>query len=305
MTKKCILLVRVSSERQTLDAQRDELIAYASRYGYTRENMQLIEDKESAIRLSEEERNGLNRLKECIATEQYDCVFCWEISRIARKRKVLYSITDYLIERRIQLHILNPEIHLLDEKTKIPNEAAGLAFALYAELAEGEMRNKKERFARAKNAAFEQGKYMGGKYTTGYTVDENGYWVIDEKGAELIRLMFYLYNTGNYSMTELGRELKSRGYFPNVSLTNVKNEILTMLRNPIYVGERTSKNIYPPIIDQKTWDICVQRRAANKYQPKKRSTYLLTPLIRCECGASYSVNLHDGTYTCRIRHNAV
>ena len=303
--KKCILLVRVSTSRQTLDAQREELIVYASQFGYKREDMELIEDKESAIRLSEEERNGLNRLKECVETGDYDCVFVWEPSRIARKRKVLYSITDYLTERKIQLRVFKPTINLLDDKTKTPDSTASLAFALYAEMAEAEMRTKADRFARAKNDAFERGKYMGGKMTTGYTVDESGFWVIDPESAQLVKLAFQLYNTGDYSMTGLAKELKSRGYYSHISVTTAKNEIYCILRNPIYVGQRTSKNIYPAIIDKDTWESCAQRRKENKQQPRNRHKHLLMTLIRCSCGASYSVNKIDGSYVCRVKHNAV
>ncbi|MBR3977383.1 MAG: recombinase family protein [Bacteroidaceae bacterium] len=63
---------------------------------------------ESGIKLSEEERAGLNRMKELVETGEYDCVFAWEISRIARRKKILFSILEYLTERKIQLIIKEP-----------------------------------------------------------------------------------------------------------------------------------------------------------------------------------------------------
>ena len=61
---KAILLIRVSTEAQDLVQQREQVVDAAKRDGY--DELILIEDKESAVKLSEEERNGLNRLKETI-----------------------------------------------------------------------------------------------------------------------------------------------------------------------------------------------------------------------------------------------
>ncbi len=138
-----------------------------------------------------------------------------------------------------------------------------------------------------------------------YKVSEDGYWQIDEEGSKLVRLVFDMYISGEYSLTELGKELKSRGYFKNLSVTNVKAEMYGLLKNPIYRGIRTSNNIYPQIIDDDTWEKCRKKREENRTRSKAKTPHLLTPLIRCSCGASYSVNLMDATYSCRVKHNAV
>lgn len=301
---KCILLVRVSTEVQSYEEQEKELVDLAIKHGYSQNDIRPVAYKESGIKLKEEERAGLNEMKELIETGEYDCVFAWEISRIARRKKILFSILEYLIEKKIQLIIKEPSIILLKQNFEV-NEGSETIFTLYAQLAESEMRNKMARFERAKKEGYNKGKYMGGKIKLGYKVNEEGYWDIDEEGAKLVRTIFEMYNSGQYSMTELGKELWERGYFPNLSITNIKSTIHQLLRNPIYIGVRTSNNIFPAIIDQETWDKCVQRRQENKHIPKSKGQYLLTPLIRCICGASYSVNALDATYTCRIKHNAV
>lgn len=301
---KCILLVRVSTEAQSYEEQEKELYDLAHFYGYKDKDISSIATKESAIKLNEEERFGLNRMKELLETGEYDCVFAWEISRIARRKKILFSILEYLTTKGIQLIIKEPRIRLLKDDTTI-DEGAETIFTLYAQLAESEMRNKIARFSRAKKEGFNKGKYMGGKITLGYKVSEDGYWQIDEEGSKLVRLVFDMYISGEYSLTELGKELKSRGYFKNLSVTNVKAEMYGLLKNPIYRGIRTSNNIYPQIIDDDTWEKCRKKREENRTRSKARTPHLLTPLIRCSCGASYSVNLMDATYSCRVKHNAV
>lgn len=301
---KCILLVRVSTEQQSFDEQERELLALAVNCGYKMDEIVAVAYKESAIKLNEEERAGLNDMKRLIETGEYNRVFAWEISRIARRKKVLFSILEYLVSKKIQLTIKEPYMDLLNPDGSI-NEGSETCFTLFAQLAESEMRNKLARFKRGHAEGYEKGKYMGGKITTGYKVNEDGYWEIDEEGAKFIKMIFDLYNCGDYSMTSLAKELKSRGYFENLSITNTKCRIWNIIKNPIYLGQRTSNNRYPQIIDQETWDKCAKRRANNRHVPKPRHNYLLTQLIRCECGSSYSVSLHDGTYICRTRHNGV
>lgn len=304
LSMKCILLVRVSTEAQSYDEQEKELYDLAHFYGYKDKDISSIATKESAIKLDEEERFGLNRMKELLETGEYDCVFAWEISRIARRKKILFSILEYLTSKGIQLIIKEPRIRLLKDDKTI-DEGAETIFTLYAQLAESEMRNKIARFARAKKEGFNKGKYMGGKITLGYKVSEDGYWEIDEEGSKLVRLIFDMYISGEYSLTGLGKELKYRGYFKNLSVTSIKVEMSHLLKNPIYRGIRTSNNIYPQIIDDDTWEQCCKKRKENRTRSKTKTPHLLTPLIRCICNASYSVNLMDGTYSCRVKHNAV
>ena len=304
LSMKCILLVRVSTEAQSYDEQEKELYDLAHFYGYKDKDISSIATKESAIKLDEEERFGLNRMKELLETGEYDCVFAWEISRIARRKKILFSILEYLTSKGIQLIIKEPRIRLLKDDKTI-DEGAETIFTLYAQLAESEMRNKIARFARAKKEGFNKGKYMGGKITLGYKVSEDGYWEIDEEGSKLVRLIFDMYISGEYSLTGLGKELKSRGYFKNLSVTSIKVEMSHLLKNPIYRGIRTSNNIYPQIIDDDTWEQCCKKRKENRTRSKTKTPHLLTPLIRCICNASYSANLMDGTYSCRVKHNAV
>ena len=60
--KRVILLIRVSTKYQDYTAQTNELIQYVKQHGYTDDEMEIIQDKESATKLSDEERQGLNKL---------------------------------------------------------------------------------------------------------------------------------------------------------------------------------------------------------------------------------------------------
>ena len=117
--KKCILLVRVSTESQSFEAQEKELFDLAVKDGYSKEQITPIAIKESAIKLKEEERLGLQKMYEYLATGEYDCVYAWEVSRIARTKKVLFSVQDKLVKNKIQLIIKNPSVRLLKDNGEI------------------------------------------------------------------------------------------------------------------------------------------------------------------------------------------
>ena len=59
MEKKCICFCRVSTQLQSLDEQKETVIANAIADGYKRDEIAIVEGKESAIKLKEEERQTI------------------------------------------------------------------------------------------------------------------------------------------------------------------------------------------------------------------------------------------------------
>ena len=127
---KAIGLIRVSTQSQKLESQTQEVKKAMIQDGYSEKDIILIEDKESGSKLSEEERSGLNKLKYHIEHDDVEAVYTYEISRISRRSSVLHSIHDYLVDRGIQLVILNPNCRLLkDDKTL--DENSNMVFAVF------------------------------------------------------------------------------------------------------------------------------------------------------------------------------
>ena len=109
MIKKCICLMRVSTEQQKLEGQKEKVISAAISDGYQLEEIAVVEGKESARKLEEEERETLNELKRIIA--QYptiENVYVFAIDRLARKVSIVLSVKDYLLKNNINLVFLNP-----------------------------------------------------------------------------------------------------------------------------------------------------------------------------------------------------
>jgi DNA invertase Pin-like site-specific DNA recombinase len=101
--------MRVSTEQQKLEGQKEKVISAAISDGYQLEEIAVVEGKESARKLEEEERETLNEMKRFIA--QYptiESVYVFAIDRLARKVSIVLSVKDYLLKNNINLVFLNP-----------------------------------------------------------------------------------------------------------------------------------------------------------------------------------------------------
>ena len=161
--KKCILLVRVSTIMQDLVQQTEKVRDAAIRDGYKEESIIIIEDKESAVKLSEEERNGLNNMKRAIESDSdIDCVYTYEISRLSRQAKMVFSIRDWLIEHKVQLVVLNPYFKMLKDDGTL-SETSNIFFGIFASMAENEGYIRKARLLRGQIKSKASGKVGTGK----------------------------------------------------------------------------------------------------------------------------------------------
>lgn len=303
---KAILLVRVSTSVQELDEQERELYQLAIKEGYKPEDIIPICEKESGIKLSEEERLGLNRLKEVVDNEQVKDVFIWEVSRLARTKKVLFSMQDYFVSRKIQVTFKEPTYFKLLNNDGSVNDAADMVFTIYAQMAESEMRTKQARFKRAKKQMAEEGRWSGGSTLPpyGYKLGEGGYYAINEEEAAVVQLIFKLYTTKKIGAKRLANELRERGYeFPTYRI----RQILCCEK---YTGSAVLvsgyKRKYPVIISKELWDKAVACRSANTINDKSkgRQYFLGSSLIRCpECGCHFALirSSHGCQYGC-YRH---
>ena len=302
--KKCILLVRVSTEVQEYDEQQKVIFDLAVKDGYLPENIIPIADKESGIKLSEEERHGLNVMKEYIKNDKdINVVYCFELDRISRKKKVLFSIIDFLVEHKVNLIIKEPNrIDLLNDDGTI-NEASEMIITLFAQLAESEMRNKISRFKRGKNANKNKGKFVGGNVTFGYFVNEDGYLEVEPNN--IIGEIFAMYATGKYSHKDLAEEFQARGYFSKLNVYAASKRICSILNRKQYYGVKSNKGMAAPaIITKELFDKCkaisVKKQFIHGVATKKQNdkTCICRGLMKCQCGWAMFANVSLDRYVC-------
>ncbi len=254
MNKKIIILSRVSTSPQDIHSQTNDLIREARKLGFDEKHQITIESTESAIKLSEEDRLGIQKMKFHIEQDtDIDSVICWEVSRLARRQKDLYSLRDYLFANKIQLYILNPYVKLLTDDRQQFDTQANIVFSLFATLAENEMMIKKERFLRAKAEMRKRGQKFGGAIIFGYMKNKEKKCVIHPTHGQIIVDLFNHYMNTDCSLYETYLYASGRwsSLFPSKEYKKSQRKIKHFFDTEVYVKGNWC---YPPLISQEVWD---------------------------------------------------
>ena len=298
--KRVIVLSRVSTSGQDLTQQTDEVLRAVYKDGYTDKNIIIIEDTESAIKLSEEERHGLNKMKDHInKNKSIECVYIYELSRLSRRQLVLFSIRDFLVERKIQLICLKPYFRLLELNGEM-SQTGSLMFSLFSSLSESEMMLKQERMMRGRRRNKELGKSIGGRKPFGYDVDKEKRYVINPIESSIVKRIFTDYGYGNKSMREIATELKEEGYFPNNHINTVRLKVQVILNRATYMGEFP----YPRIISPELYSIVQQNI---EYSSENRITHAKEPFLFkglvCDARTGYVLSTNGAIDTYFSKHH--
>ena len=306
---RIVLFVRVSTLGQQLESQEDSLRRAALADGYSESDFIIISNKESAIKLSEEEREGLNDLKRVIESEDVSCIYISELSRLSRRPQILYSIREQLLQRRIQLKCLHPQFTLLTEDRTKYDATANIIFSLFGALAEQEMLEKKERFARGKRRKADEGKYNGGAIPFGYKIDadQDNLIVVDDDDSEIVKQIFDMYENG-YSQPKLAKEMAETGH-ADITISMINN----ILNNESYCGVKRKTKMasyeraYPPIITVEQFQKC--REIANTNNTtinKAKNIYFAEHLVKCPtCGAYWAAGGSKASYHCSVAYKSM
>lgn len=293
---KAIILSRVSTLKQDLRQQTEEVIRFAAAEGYPETDITLIEDKESAVKLDEEHRLGLIELKQKILDNpgMYDCVFAYEISRIGRRAEVNYSIRNFLKENKVQMIILKPYIKLFDNEFKI-EETANMTFAIFNALAENEGYIRKERLARGKARKQKDGKYVGGMLPHGYAIGEDNIIIINEEKAPMVRKIFDDYVNIGKSTSVIGRELLETGQICACSISSAAGIVRAILKNVAYIGGKPVYTIYAEGKEYKT----KKRQSCNHYPRLVSDEVFTAAQMKLKNNHRAAKTTHKHTYFCK------
>jgi len=304
-----LLLVRVSTTQQSFDEQKTDLIRAAQKIGYKEvgKDILIVDGKESAIHLKESERETIIEMKKYIETvRNIDRLLIWELSRLSRRPADLYSLRDYLQDKKIQLTCLKPEFNLFNEVDFSVNELANISFSIFSTMAENEMIIKKARFKRSKDRNAEQGRFSGGKPKLGYIADANNYYIIDEKTAPTIRAIYDMYVNQRMSMHRIHDELAHQGI--SMSFTSIRY----VLKDKSYYGEKTAfrrdnlERRFPAIISKEMYEKAAELRESNRISCKNTPNnygFLGLHIITCwDCGMHLSAKPKNCCYFC-VRHS--
>jgi DNA invertase Pin-like site-specific DNA recombinase len=151
------ILVRVSTVKQENDRQITELRAYADSKGF--EVVEVCQEQVSG-NADESERHGLQRVEEMARAGMIRKVLVHEVSRLARRNSIAHGFLETLDAFGVSLYWHQQGIETLLPNGK-RNPAAGIMFALLAEMARAERETLSERIKSGLAEARRKGRKLG------------------------------------------------------------------------------------------------------------------------------------------------
>ncbi len=280
--KKAIIFARVSTEAQDYTEQVNRMTAVAMADGYSKSNLVVISNKESAIKLAEDEREGLRQLQSAItADSSINAVYVFEISRLGRRMDVISSVVQWLTDSHIQLVCDTPNVRLFERDGSI-SFGGQMMIYLMGVMAAQEMKIKRERFANGKKHAKEQGKWIGGTVMFGFKI-ENKREVVDEAAAEVIRKAFAMYAADENRTAQTNEDIAAYLRANNVCVRSDK--FFAASRVAKFIGQTKYRGT---IVSEELFDKCQAIKENNYRGSKERKQSFGERLIKCsDCGHNY------------------
>ena len=306
---------RVSSEKDEQLNSLGNQISYYEDFIKKNPNWTYIEGyiDEGLSAATTKKRENFHRMVDDGKAGVFDFIITKEISRFARNTLDSISFTRELLNAGVGVFFQNDNINTLDEDSE-------LRLTIMSGIAQDELRKLSSRVKFGHAQAIKKNVVLGNSRIFGYTKD-GGRLVIDQDEASMVRELFELYATGQYSMKQIENLFWEKGYRNHNGKKIAHTTMSGMISNPkykgYYVGNKvkvidlfTKKQkflppeewvmfkdetgeIVPAIVDEELWE------QANKVL-KKRSedvkgrqgicnhANLLTGKLFCtDCGTAY------------------
>ena len=263
--------------------------------------------------ISTKKRKHFNEMISDAKEDMFDLIITKEISRFARNTLDSLQYTRELLGLGVGVFFQNDNINTLDED-------AELRLTIMSSIAQDELRKLSSRVKFGHQQAIKSNVVLGNSRIFGYR-KEDKHLVIDESQAPMVRDLFRLYATGEYSMKQLEKIFYDQGY-RNYNGNKIAHTTMSgIISNPkykgYYVGNKvrivdmfTKKQkflpaeewvmfkdetgeIVPAIVSEELWDKAneVLRRRSEDVKNRQgicNHANLLTGKLFCtHCGAAY------------------
>ena len=178
--------------------------------------------------ISTKRRENFNRMIDDAAEDKFDLVITKEISRFARNTLDSIQFTRQLLSSGVGVFFQNDNINTFDEDSE-------LRLSIMSSIAQDELRKLSSRVKFGHQQAIKNSVVLGNNRIFGYR-KENKRLVIDEDQAPMVRELFELYATDEYSMKQIETLFWNKGY-RNLNGKKIAHSTMSnMIANPKYKG---------------------------------------------------------------------
>ena len=178
--------------------------------------------------ISTRKRENFHRMVDDAKAGKFDLIVTKEISRFARNTLDSIQYTRDLLGAGVAVFFQNDGVNTLEEDSE-------LRLSIMSSIAQDELRKLSSRVKFGHQQAIKDGVVLGNSRIFGYIKDK-GRLVIDEQEAVMVRKLFELYATGNYSMKQIENIFWEDGYRNNHGKKISHTTMSSMISNPKYKG---------------------------------------------------------------------
>lgn len=258
-------------------------------------------------------RENFHRMVDDAKAGLFDLIITKEITRFARNTLDSIQYTRALLACNVGVFFQNDNINTFDDDSE-------LRLTIMSGIAQDELRKLSSRVKFGHQQAIKNNVVLGNSRIFGY-VKQDGRLVIDENEAPMIRELFALYATGEYSMRQLQDLFWEQGY-KNTNGKKINHNTLSgIISNPkykgYYVGNKVkvvdlfskkqkflppeewvmfkdeTGQIVPAIVSEELWDQAnaVLKKRSEDVKSRQgicnHANLLTGKLICTHCGAAY------------------
>ena len=159
---------------------------------------------------------------------RFDLILTKEVSRFARNTIDSLTYTRDLLKHGVGVFFMSDNICTIEPDSE-------LRLTIMSSIAQDEVRKLSERVKFGHRKAIENGRVIGNSRIFGYDKD-NAKLVINESEAEMVRLIFETYASGNCGLRDIEKLLWDKGYRSRAGKLIHHNTIGGIIQNPKYKG---------------------------------------------------------------------
>lgn len=302
-TIKAIIFCRVSSREQeesgySLDAQQKLLTDEAIKNNFAVEKIYRISESASGKAV----RKAFIEILQFCRKNKINVILCEKIDRLTRNLKDAALVDDWVKEAPDRSVHFVKEHFILNRQTKAHDN---FVWDMKVAVARFYTNNLSEEVKKGQKEKLAQGWSPQGEPPLGYKIaGEKGHkiHIIDEERAPLVKKLFELYSTRNYSLSALTKIIKNEGLRTKKGKPLSRTRIHTLLSSPFYYGDilwmgKIYKGNQEPLINKGLFD-AVQKQLSYKFggKPKyNKHLYVFSSKIKCvECGGTVAWELQKG-----------